>query len=226
MRNKKIMFSALFFFLLSAANLNANQLILDLDTAYLNPAATPVGTVPWLTAEFTDIADNSVQLTMSTSGLETGVSQSVGNWFFNVTDSLLGLLNFQYVSGSEGSIFLAPNQRVAGGDLSFDIEFDFAAAQFAPGTQSTYLISSLDSSQPISSESFALDSIFSPTQSYYSAALVEGVGSWIAASSATIIGPGPGPGPDPAPVPEAATIVLLGFGLSGLLAFGRKKFSA
>lgn len=227
MRNKKVKFSALLLILLSAANLNAAQLTLDLDTAYLTPAVTPVGTSPWLVAEFTDIAQNSVQLSMSTTGLATGASQSVGNWFFNVTDSLLGLLDFQYVSGSEGSIFLAPNQRVAGGGLLFDIEFDFETDQFAPGAQSVYLISSLDASQPISSESFALDSIFSSTQTgYYSAAFVEEVGSWIAASSATIPGPGPDPDPGPKPVPEPATIMLLGFGLSGLIAFSRKKFFA
>jgi hypothetical protein len=229
MRNKKVKLSVLLCILLSAANLSATQLTLDLDTAYVTPTITPVGTLPWLVADFTDIAQNSVQLTMTATGLATGTTQSVGNLFFNVTDSLLGLLNFQYGSGSQASIFLAPNLREAGGGQFYDIELDFVTGQFAPGAQSVYLISSLDSSRPITSESFASLSVStSPQVNYYSSALVEGIGgglsSWIAAATATT--PGPGPGPGPAPVPEPATMILLGLGLGGLTVFGRKKFLA
>jgi hypothetical protein len=227
MRNIKLMLSALLLILLSAANLGANQITLDLDTAYVTPTVTPVGISPWLVAEFTDIVPNSVQLTMATTGLATATTQSVGNWFFNVADPLIGLLSFQYTSGSQASIFLAPNLREAGGGQFFDIEFDFASGQFLSGTQSVYLISSLDPSQPISAESFASLSFSSSSQvNYYSAALVEGIGSglssWIAAPTVTT----PGPGPGPTPVPEPATVILLGLALTGLTFFYGKRNTA
>lgn len=225
MRTIKIRLSALLLILLSAANLSATQLALDLDTAYLNPTITPVGISPWLVAEFEDLAPNSVQLTMKATGLAAGSTptQSVGNWLFNATDSLLGLLTFQFASGNQATIFQAPNQRPAGGGLLFDIEFDFAAGIFAAGAQTVYLISSINPLQPVTADSFAFASVFSPTQTgYYSAALVEGANSWIAAAS--IRTPGPGPGPEP--IPEPATMVLLAFGLSGLAVYGRKKFFA
>jgi hypothetical protein len=225
MRNKKLKLSALLLILLSAANLDANQLNLDLDTAYVTPTVTPVGTSPWLIAEFTDLAPNSVQLTMYTTGLAAGTTQFVDNWFFNVTDPLIGLLSFQYASGSQASIFLAPNLREAGGGQFFDIEFDFTTGQFVAGAPSVYLISSLDSSQPISAESFAFLSLSSSSQvNYYSSALVDGIsgglGSWIAATSATT------PGPGPSPVPEPATAILLGLALAGLTLFSSKRKSA
>jgi hypothetical protein len=229
MRNMKLKLSALLLILLSAANPSATQITLDLDTAYVTPTVTPVGTSPWLVAEFTDLTQNSVQLTMNTTGLAAGTSQFVGNWFFNVTDPLLGLLNFQYASGIQASILLAPDQRVAGGGQLFDIEFDFVtpAGQLVPGAQSVYLISSLDPQQPISAESFASLSVSSSSQvNYYSAALVEGIGSelssWIAAPTVTT----PGPGPGPTPVPEPATVVLLGLALTGLTFFYGKRKTA
>jgi hypothetical protein len=231
----KLKFSAMFFILLSAANLNAIQVNLPLDTAYVTPAVTPVGTSPWLVADFQDLLPNSVQLTLRASGLAAGSTQFADNWFFNTTDSILGLLNFQFVSGNQASIFLAPNHRQAGGGLLFDIEFDFAGGLFAAGGQSVYLISSLDPSRPITAESFALLSGPDSSQvNYYSAALVQGISaglsSWIAAASATIIEPGPGPDPDPGPGPvpvsEPATLVLLAFSLGSLIVFGRKIFFA
>jgi hypothetical protein len=231
MRNMKFKFLAMFFILLSAANLNAIQINLPLDTAYVTPAVTPVGTSPWLVADFQDLLPNSVQLTLRASGLAAGSTQFVDNWFFNTTDSILGLLNFQYISGNQASIFLAPNLRQAGGGLLFDIEFDFASGLFTAGGQSVYLISSTDDTRPITAESFAFASLYGPTQvGFYSAALVAGVNSWIAAASATIIGPGPGPDPDPGPGPvpvsEPATLALLVLSLGCLTVFGRKIFSA
>ena len=35
----------------------------------------------------------------------------------------------------------------------------------------------------------------------------------------------PSPGPNPAPVPEPATVMLVGTGLLGMIAFGRKRFN-
>ena len=223
MKTTKIKAALLLGILLSAVNVHA--LTFPLDSAYVTPTVPPLGTSPWLEAKFEDIAPNSVRLTMAATGLSAGTTQSVGNWLFNFTDTpSLGLLQLQYASGDQASIFLAPNLRPAGGGRFFDIEFDFAAGQFAPGDQSVYLLSSIDPLQPISAESFNFVSFSaSPQVNYYSASLVEGISggqsSWIAAATAQT----PGPGPGPAPIPEPATMLLLGTGLTGMAFFRQRK---
>ncbi len=165
---------------------------------------------------------------MASSGLATASTQSVGSWFFNVTDALpaLGLLKFESFSGNQATILRGRDSLEAGGGLFFDLEFLFDVSPFAPGKTSTYILSS---SQPIDALSFSfLSTNTSGLTNYYSSANVQGItgglSSWIAAATAQT--PGPGPGPGPAPVPEPATMILLGCGLSGLTIFGRKKIIA
>ena len=114
MKTMKIKAALLLGILLSAVNVHA--LTFPLDIAYVTPTIPPVGTSPWLQAIFEDIAPNSVRLTMAATGLSAGTTQSVGNWLFNFTDTLsLGLLQLQYASGDEASIFFstqpAPSRR-------------------------------------------------------------------------------------------------------------------
>jgi hypothetical protein len=209
---------------LASANPHASPLTLGLDTAYVDPMLTPVGTSPWLDATFEDIAPNVVQLTMAASNLASGTTQFVSNFFFNFTEATsLGLLEFELASGNEASIFRGQNLREAGGARFFDIEFVFAAGQFAPSGQSVFLISSLDPLQPITSESFSFLSFSNSSQdtNFYSAALVGGINgglsSWIAAPTRDT------PIPPPDPIPEPATVMFLCTGLTGLAFFGRKK---
>lgn len=227
---------AVFLFLISplyADSIGQGDLLLELDSVFIGSSA-PSGTQPWLAATFTNLdpvmvneqLTYRVQLTMSSGGLATGSGQSVGSWFFNVTDELpaLGLLQFDYLSGDSASVI----NRVAQAagpleDFVFDIKFEFLSTSsiFGPGETSSYLISSTFA---IDALSFAFPST-SGAASYYSASNILGLaagGSWIGAVTAQT----PGPGPGPTPVPEPATVILLGLALTGLTFFYGKRNTA
>jgi hypothetical protein len=205
-----------------ADSLTQGDLLFGLDKVYTG-SATPQGTPPWLTATFQNLGPNSVQLTLQSSGLTSGSNEYVSSWFFNFNPAseVLGLSITPQSEIAADPIIKATDGVKAGGDLSFDIQFSFAASSFNAGKTSTYLISSTLPSEPVDALSFSFMST-NPTglTNYYSAANIQGVNSWIAAATAQT----PGPGPGPKPVPEPATLILLTCGLGGLAVFGRKKF--
>ena len=77
---------------LCADSLTQGDLLLSLGTVYAG-IGTPQGTSPWLSATFQNLGTNLVQLTMDSSGLASGSTEYVSNWFFNFNPSseVLGL---------------------------------------------------------------------------------------------------------------------------------------
>jgi len=212
-----------------ADSLAQGDLLFELNQVYAD-SATPQGTPPWLTATFQNLGPNSVQLSMNSSGLTPGSTEYISSWFFNFNPSseVLGLAIIPQSEIVADPIIKATDGAIAGGDLSFDIEFSFAPNSFNAGKTSIYLISSNAAGQPIDALFFDFLSTNNNTPvstNYYSAAnilgITGGLNSWVAAATAQT--PSPGPGPGPAPVPEPATMILFGCGLSGLMIFGRKK---
>jgi len=210
---------------LYADSLTSGDLLFNLDSVYTG-SITPQGTPPWLTATFVNLGLNSVQMTLEYSALPTASTEYVSSWFFNFNPSLevLGLAIVPQ-SGIVADPITKAADGVKAGDLSYDIQFSFAANNFNAGKTSSYLISSTIPGETIDALSFSfLSTNALGLTNYYSAANIQAINSFISAASAIVPGPGPGPDPGPAPVPEPATMILLGVGLSGLTVFGRKKF--
>jgi hypothetical protein len=210
---------------LYADNLTQGDLLFNLDSVYTG-STTPQGTPPWLTTTFVNLGLNSVQLTLEYSALPTASNEYVSSWFFNFNPSseVLGLSIIPQ-SGIVADPIIKATDGVKAGDLSYDIQFSFAANSFNPGETSIYLLSSNISGEPIDALSFNFLST-NPLglTNYYSSANILGISggfnSWIAAATAQT----PGPGPGPAPIPEPATMLLIGTGLTGIAFFRRKKF--
>lgn len=175
-------------------------------------ATEPKGPSPWLTATFDDEGSaGMVILTLVASGL-TG-TEFVTEWDFNLNPSLdPNQLSFVPNPGSANSISTGVNAFKADGDGRYDIQFLFptnGSDRFGAGDVAIFKISLTD----ITANSFNFlsfpDGGHGP---FLSAAHVQGIGDdgkdsgWVA------------------PVPEPSTMLLLGFGLVGIAAFGRKKF--
>jgi hypothetical protein len=214
----------------SANSIDLGDLSFGLNQPYAG-TPSPQGISPWLSAKFENLSANSVRLTMDTGNLAAGSSQWVGEWFFNFNDNLdLFALAFTPQSGigfQFGS--LSENGITDGTGRLFDFKFVFASSTFVPDAVSVYDITykgvgGFDAAS-FEFKSFSNDPA---TVNFFSAAIVQGVGtggnivSQIAADSA--LKPGPGPGPGPNPVPEPTTMLLLSTGLATLSFFGRKKF--
>jgi hypothetical protein len=209
---------------------SASALTFDLNTPFTaQGVGSPLETA-WLSASFTDVA-GGVQLSLSADGLPTG--SYVTQWYFSIFQNTEIAPPLQQGSTTDPRLqlfLLSPdnlNAGTAGTTIGngFDISMTFSTAGD--------LFESLDTASFLFSDPPGIISDWfnqlNTAGVFYAAANVldlNGGGSWIAATSATTPGPGPDPDPGPKPVPEPATIMLLGFGLSGLIAFSRKKFFA
>lgn len=173
---------------------------MDLGTLFpSNPS--PAGTGPWLQATFSQNTANSVNLTMSATGL-TGANFA-SNWYFNfmgpgnpATDLTATLTSGgptpnNYIAGLVNPTMFNTNSFKADGAGFFDIVFEFptpnSGPRFGPGSTATFLIA--DSANNISPNDFVGLSTPSPNGQYLTAAHIQGLGeatsSWIGATTTT-----------------------------------------
>lgn len=181
---------------------------------------TPEGTPPFVTAMFDDSVGgaNDVRLTMSTSGLVD--AESAENFFFNLDPALdPALLTFTPVNVADVGATVINHAGVdlyqADGDGMFDFMFDFPpppgdnAARFTAGETVVYDITYTG---PIDVSSFN-----------FFAASGGGQGTFLSAAQIQSIGPADDGSGWIGAVPEPATALLLGVGLAGLAAAGRRS---
>lgn len=67
-----------------------------LGLTYSNSTPTPGGTSPWITATFSDVAANTVRLTLDPSNLVN--SEAITSFYFNVAPSFAGPFTFDFVT--------------------------------------------------------------------------------------------------------------------------------
>lgn len=132
---------------LTSFNVSASVYIYNIGTTF--DGTSPGGSAPWLTAKFSDVGVNTVQLDLSTSGLIA--SEKVGAWYFNFTP--LGNVNslvFTRLTGfppGNTTVTLGANSQAADGGGLYDIELDFPTGQnpFGANQSLSYMISSSNS---------------------------------------------------------------------------------
>jgi hypothetical protein len=127
---------------------SVNSLTYDFDHTLTGVA--PAGPIPWLTAVFQNSGPNSVQVTLSASGL-TG-TESVNQWYFNLNPAY-NPANLVFTETASTGSFGAPtvlagaNAFKADHDGKYDVEFNFssaAGATFGGGDSVTFNITGIN----------------------------------------------------------------------------------
>lgn len=202
---------------------NARALTFELNYEF-SEAQSPTGPAPWLTATFTDIAADTVRLTMTANGLVN--KEFVDEWLFNFDTNNISLnpADFTHVSSEDVGIFGPLSVEVGvddfpgdGGGL-YDIKFVFdnapPADRFDAGDSVTYDITATG----LSASSFeVLSTPHGDHGIYFSAAHIQAIGSGDDPQGSGWIGP-----KGETPIPEPTTILLVGLGLLGFAGFLKK----
>jgi hypothetical protein len=164
----------------------------------------PAGTVPWLTASFTDLAPGSVQMVVNTDGLTA--SEFVSGLYFNINpllnpDDLTFARDGASTGPGSGSITISTetNQFKADGDGRYDILLDLPTSgdRFGAGEALIYNISA----SGLTAASF-----------FYLSQPAGGHGPFYAAAHVQSIGGGDSGWVAPVPLPAAAWLLLSGVG--------------
>jgi len=197
--------------LLISPNAQATSITYGMYEEFSGATAPESPTTPWMTATFDDGGiPGSVDLTLVTTNLID--NEHVKEWLFNFDPNPafdLNLLDFTELDRTgtftTPTITAIPNEYMANGDGFFDIKiaFDFtngAENRFGPGTVTEMVKYVIESSDPITANSFDFLSWEDGGQGEYpTASHIGGIGpddilsGWVT-------------------VPEPATLTLLAFG--------------
>jgi hypothetical protein len=132
-----------------SASANSVPLIYNFDHTLTGVA--PSGPTPWLSATFSDLGANSVQLTLSASGL-TG-NEFVRQWYFNL-NPLLNPASLSFAEIGTSGAFTAPTVETGANafkpdwDGKYDLMFDFttsgdSSTWFSGGDSVTFSITGI-----------------------------------------------------------------------------------
>lgn len=176
-------------------NVQAAVYLYSLGTSYSGTA--PSGPSPWVTATFTDVAPNAVQLQLSTPNLSG--TEFVGGWYFNFDPNAnVSNLTITPTSGAPPgtpTISTGTNAFKADGGGYYDIAINFPESgnRFTANELATYNITSSDS---LNAGMFDFASIPSGGNgTWYSSAHVQNTGNgqsaFIGATAPSVSAPEP-----------------------------------
>lgn len=211
---------------------SAQALLYEFNTVI--SGATPGGPTPWLTAEFTNsqkriggTLTNGVLLQLRAPNLDTDPNKEfVTNWYFNNTlENDIEGLKFSF--DLEGTALARKNYYPvdvndlnAGAGAKFDVYFQFQTSnnnfnRFENGDYADIFMYGIEG---LTADTFnALSTSNIADKQYLAEAHIQGISpgdcsAWVVPGS-------------PESVPEPGTMILLGTGLLGLAAYGRRRNS-
>ena len=195
-----------------------------------DPKPDTNGNPAWLEADFINVSNGAVKLTISTSGLTGGDfingngSGANGGLFFNLNPSdNVSNLNFSVLSGGSYGPTVSLSEATAGngnsnnggygfksdGDGYYDIQIDFQS-NFGAGSTITFDITGIST---LTASDFEYTSILGGGEGdFYAAAHIQGI---TGQGGSTWIDPSGGPQIIPVPEPVSSSIMIAGLGLLG-----------